>query len=211
MCCRRCVTSWTSREAAPEACLRAIPAPPTPFNPFPTCHPQIAVASIVLRAMPEYCSSLAADGVQQGQWAWLARTQGWLSTVVMAGTSGRWAAVYSSLHLGDCLLGLHVQLWIWAATGCVLVPGVLVSTACGRRLRYAASARTTSALVCSRGGQSFDDVPCAVLLSHLVVVFEVGFNVGPGILGCWVGCGPLAAGASVCCQSLCCRHCLPPP
>lgn len=25
----------------------------------------------------------------------------------------------------------------------------------------------------SRGGQSFDDVPCAVLLSHLVLVFEV--------------------------------------
>jgi hypothetical protein len=74
---------------------------------------QVAVAAIVLRAMPEYCSSLAADGVQQRQWAWLARAQGALSTLIMAGTSG------------------------------------------------------------SRGGQSFDDVPCAVLLSHLVVVFEV--------------------------------------
>ncbi len=47
------------------------------------------MAAIVLRAMPDYCSSLAADGVQQGQWAWLARAQGALSTLVMAGTSGR--------------------------------------------------------------------------------------------------------------------------
>lgn len=53
---------------------------------------QVVVASIALRSVPDYCSSLAADGVQQGQWAWLARAQGWLSTLVMAGTSSRWAS-----------------------------------------------------------------------------------------------------------------------
>lgn len=58
------------------------------------------MAAIVLRAMPDYCSSLAADGVQQSQWAWLARAQGALSTLIMAGTSGRQGA---AVHLHHCL------------------------------------------------------------------------------------------------------------
>ena len=50
---------------------------------------QVAVAAVVLRAMPQYCSLLEADGVSAAQFAWLARVQGQLSSVVMAATSGR--------------------------------------------------------------------------------------------------------------------------
>ena len=49
----------------------------------------MAVAAIVVQAMPGYCSSLAADGVQPSQFAWLAGLQSSLSSIVMAATSSR--------------------------------------------------------------------------------------------------------------------------
>lgn len=48
------------------------------------------MASIVVRDMPDYCRSLATDGVQQSQFAWLARLQGSLASIVMAATSSRY-------------------------------------------------------------------------------------------------------------------------
>lgn len=62
--------------------------PELPTRPHPPVA-QVAVASIVVSAMPDYCAGMAADGVQQSQFAWLARAQGSLSTLVMAATSGR--------------------------------------------------------------------------------------------------------------------------
>ena len=50
------------------------------------------MVSVVLRAMPDYCRSLEADGGRRAQWAWLSRIQGALSAVVMAATSSRWGA-----------------------------------------------------------------------------------------------------------------------